>query len=224
MIFLDLDGTTLDVEERWYATYCEILAMPDMRGLPIPRRRFWENKRRQKSWEHTLSESRLLPTKCERSSTASTMASRRTRRLPSIGFSVARMYCARESRYADRLRDPTTRRRALENQLALLDLRRYFVEVLFGAPPTTTRARGEGRGPGTAELIRSRYRLPPTDALFTGDTETDVHCARALGWQVFLVECGHRTRKLQPHADPDRGVLDLGSALVHALEGGRWSR
>ena len=57
-----------------------------------------------------------------------------------------------------------------------------------------------------------------------GDTENDVKMAKDLGFEVYLVEGGHRTRDLQIKADPDRLVPDLPGSLKFLLPGGRWQR
>src|SRR5688572_27458619 len=63
MLFLDLDGTLLDVRSRHYAVYVEVLGLPELRGAPIPEKEYWGLKREVKPIDEILRMSRLFPTK-----------------------------------------------------------------------------------------------------------------------------------------------------------------
>ena len=63
MLFLDLDGTLLDVTRRHYATYVDVLESAEMRGVPIPPKEYWVLRREGKPPEELLKRSRLFPTK-----------------------------------------------------------------------------------------------------------------------------------------------------------------
>lgn len=226
MLFVDLDGTLLSVEKRHYAAYASVLEMPDVRGIPIPFREYWGLRREGKPAEVILKRSRLLPTRHE------LFRDRFEGRLEApelLGLDEPREGLLT---FLGKLHTKTpivlvTQRRdreTLESQLVDLAVRRYFVEVLAGAPKRPRRPEPELRWRHKAALIRARYRLPPTQALYLGDTETDVRAARSLGFEVWLIEGGHRSKPLQVKADPDRIVANLSAALEHALPGGRWQR
>ncbi len=226
MLFLDLDGTTLDVTKRHYATYVEVLALPDVRGVPIPEREYWALRREGKPWEEIVKRSRVFPTKYqtyrerfdERLETPE-MLELDTLRTGTETF-LGKMYTKIPIVLVTLRRDGE----ALESQLAALGIRKYFVTVLFGAPKLGRRKDPDARWKHKAFLIRSRYKLLPTESLFIGDTETDVRCARELGFESMLVEGGHRKKELQIKADPDRIVADLPGSLKQILAGGRWQR
>ncbi len=226
MLFLDLDGTLLDVTQRHYATYLEVLEMPDVRGLPIPKAEYWGLRREGKPWEEIIKRSRVFPTKYQ------LFQERFENRLETpemLGLDVLRtgvmtalgqLYTKTPIVLVTQRRDPES----LESQLASLGLRKYFVTVLSGAPPKLRRVDKDARWKHKAQLVKARYKLLPVESLFIGDTETDVKAARALSFDVYLVENGHRTKELQIKADPDRIVADLPASLRFLLPGGRWQR
>lgn len=226
MLFIDFDGTLLDVSQRHYATYLEVLAMPDIRGVAIPQKEYWGLRIENKPIKEILKRSRLFPTKFK------TFVERFEERLETpemLGLDVLRpgTETALGKLYTKTPIVLVTQRRdgeALESQIAELKLKKYFVTVLSGAPVQQRRADPNLRSNHKIQLIKARYRLPPTEAVYVGDTETDVKVARAFGWEVYLVENGHRKKELQIKADPDRIVPDLPGALKWLLPGGRWQR
>ncbi len=226
MLFIDFDGTLLDVSQRHYATYVEVLGMPDIRGVPIPQKEYWGLRIENKPVKEILKRSRLFPTKFktfierfeERLETPEMLGLDELR--PGTVTALGKLYTKTPIVLVTQRRDGE----ALESQLAELKLKSYFVSVLSGAPPRLRRMDPKQRSKHKTELIKQRYRLPPTEAVYVGDTETDVQVARAFGWEVYLVENGHRKKDLQIKADPDRIVPDLPAALKWLLPGGRWQR
>lgn len=226
MLFLDLDGTLLDDTKRHYATYVDVLSQPDLRGHPIPEKEYWTLRREGKPPAEILKHSRLFPTKLalfgerfeERLETPEMLALDALR--PGTETALGKLYT----------KTPivlVTQRRSLEdleNQLASMKIRKYFATVLSGAPQKTRRVDKHTRFKHKAGLVRARYKLLPTEAVYIGDTETDVLAARDLHFEVFLVENGHRTKEFQMKSEPDRIVPDLSGALKYLLPGGRWQR
>ena len=226
MLFVDLDGTLLDVRQRHYATYLEVLQMPDMRGVPIPEREYWGLRIENKPVNEILKRSRLFPTKFkdfvarfeERVEGPDLLGLDALR--PGVETALGKLYTKTPIVLVTQRRDGE----ALESQVASIGLKKYFVTLLSGAPKRGRRADPNLRSAHKAQLIRDRYRLPPTEAVYVGDTETDVKVARSFGWEVYLVEGGHRKKDLMMKADPDRIVPDLPAALKFLLPGGRWQR
>lgn len=226
MLFLDLDGTILDDTARHYATYIEVLGMAEIRGSPIPEREYWALRRRGEPWAEILGMSRLFPTKMKlfgerfeaRLETPEMLMLDRLR--PGTDTTLGKLYTKTPIILVTQRREVEN----LESQLAELGIRKYFTTVLGGAPAKTRRVDKDARWKHKAELVRRRYKILPTEAVYIGDTETDVKAARALKFEVFLVEGGHRTKELQVKADPDRIVADLPAALRFLLPGGRWQR
>jgi phosphoglycolate phosphatase-like HAD superfamily hydrolase len=226
VLFIDLDGTLLDVSKRHYATYVEVLAMPDIRGVPIPLKEYWGLRIENKPVNDILKRSRLFPPKYktfierfeERLETPEMLGLDGLR--PGTETALGKLYTKTPIVLVTQRRDGE----ALESQLAGLGLTKYFVTVLSGAPPRLRRTDPEQRWKHKAQLIKDRYKLPPTESVYLGDTETDVKVARHFHWEVYLVENGHRKKELQIKADPDRIVPDLPGALKFLLPGGRWQR
>jgi len=227
VLFLDLDGTILDVARRHYATYVDVLGLAEIGGVPIPEREYWGLRREGKTWEEIVKRSRLFPPKYK------TYAERFDERLETpemleldvlrtgVETFLGKMYTKTPIVLLTLRKDAE----ALESQLASLGIRKYFVTVLSGSPKIDRRRRDpDARWKHKAHLVRARYKILPTESLLIGDTETDVKCGRDLGFEVMLVEGGHRKKDLQIKADPDRIVADLPAALKHILAGGRWQR
>lgn len=226
MLFLDLDGTLLDDTLRHYATYAELLGMPDLRGVPIPDREYWGLRREGKPVDDILRKSRLFPTKFKlfgerfgaRVETPEMLALDKVR--PGVETALGKLYTKTPIILVTQRRDAAE----LENQLVSLGLRKYFAEVLSGAPQLHRRTTKDDRWQHKASLIKTRYKILPTQALYIGDTENDVRAARSLSFEVWLLEGGHRTKEQQIKADPDRIEADLAGSLKHLLPGGRWQR
>lgn len=226
MLFLDLDGTLLDDRARHHATYVEVLAMPDLRGNPLPEKEYWGWRRENKPIDEILRASRLFPTKfktfIERFEARVEAPEMLALDVVRVGVETAlgKLYTKTPIVLVSQRRDAVS----LESQLSALGLRKYFVEVLAGVPPKLRRPDPDARWKHKAGLVRARYKILPTEAVYIGDTETDVRCGKDLGFETWLVEGGHRTKELQMKADPDRIVADLPGALKHLLPGGRWQR
>ena len=226
MLYLDLDGTLLDCTKRHYATYVELLGQPQMRGVPIPEKEYWGLRREGKPYKDILKKSRLFPNKFKpfaelfkkRLETPEMLSLDDVRE--GVVTALGKLYTKTPICLVTLRADEEE----LKNQLASLRLDKYFAAVLSGAPPEPRRPDPNHRGQFKAELVRKRYRILPTQALYIGDTETDVKCARALGFEVWLLEGGHRKKELQVKAEPDRIEADLSASLKHLLPGGRWQR
>ncbi len=226
MLFLDLDGTLLDVKKRHYAVYVEVLAMGDLRGVPIPEKEYWGHRIENKPVDDILRKSRLFPTKftlfkqrfVERLETPEMLAMDNVRE--GVETALGKIYTKTPIVLVTQRKDPEE----LESQLVSVGLRKYFATVLSGRPEERRRATPDARWQHKAELVKKRYRILPTEALWIGDTENDVKSAKSLGFEVWLVEGGHRTKELQMKADPDRIVADMSAGLKYMLPGGRWQR
>ena len=226
MLFLDLDGTVLDVRKRHYAAYVAVCEMRDVKGTPIPEAQYWHWRCAGKSVADIVKATKIFPTKYR------LYQARFDERLEVPELLMLDTPRTGVETFLGKLHTKTpiclvTLRRdaeALESQLASMGLRKYFATVLAGVPPTPRRPNPTLRGEYKASLIRDRYKLLPTQSLYMGDTETDVQAARALGFDIFLVEGGHRSKALQMKADPDRIVADLPASLKYVLPGGRWQR
>lgn len=192
MLFLDLDGTLLDDERRHYAVYTDVLQDPEMRGVPIPSAEYWGLRKENKPIEEILKRSRLFPTKYQayRDRFDAKLEAPEMLGLDSLKVgvenSLGKLYTKTPIVLVTQRRDGE----ALESQLSSMGIRKYFVTVLAGAPKRERRPNPDARWKHKVALIRTRYRLPPTQAVYIGDIEIDVKTVRDLGFEVFLIEIG----------------------------------
>lgn len=226
MLFVDLDGTLVDARRRHYTAYRTTLQ--EQKGVPIPEREYWHWKQNQQSVDDLIQRSRVFPTKHRE------YRERFEKLLESPDYLELDELRPGSETFLSRIYTKTpivlvTQRRdgeALEDQLDQLGIRKYFVTVLCGAPkPHRNRIiHGKQRAEHKASLVRGRYRIPPTESVWLGDTETDLGAAKSLGYRCFLVEGGHRSKTRLVKAGPDRIVSDVPEALADLLPGGRWQR
>ena len=226
MLYLDFDGTLLDCKKRHYATYVELLGHPDLRGVPIPEKEYWGLRCEGKSYKDILKKSRLFPNKFDK------FAERFVDRVESpemlamddvregVETALGKLY----TKTPICLVTLRKHREHLDQQISTLGLEKYFAAVLSGAPPKLRRPDADIRWKTKADHIRKRYRILPTQVVYIGDTETDVKAARALKFEVWLLEGGHRTKALQIKSDPDRIEANIAASLKYLLAGGRWQR
>lgn len=226
MLFLDFDGTLVDDTARHYAAYVDVIESTEIKGKAIPQKEYWGLRQEDKPWQEICKRSRLFPPRYklyqerfeERLETPEFLTLDTIR--PGVETALGKLYTKTPIVLVTLRRDPTN----LESQVASLGLSKYFVTILSGAPKKGRRPDPDARWKHKAQLVRNRYRIPPVESLWIGDTETDVKAARALGFEVWLLEGGHRTKDKQIAADPDRIEADLSGALKYLLPGGRWQR
>ena len=226
MLFIDLDGTIVDVRRRHYAAYVSVCEMRDVKGTPVPEREYWHWRLQKKPLADLVAATKVFPTKrrlyqerFDQRLEAPELLTLDVMR-PGVQTFLGKVYTKTPICLVTQRRDGE----ALHSQLASLGLARYFAAVLAGAPPEPRRPDPRLRAEHKAQLVKDRYRLLPAGSLYIGDTDTDVEAARRLGFDVFVVEGGHRHRDLLVKADPDRIVSDLPAALTFVLPGGRWQR
>lgn len=229
MLFVDLDGTVVDDRRRHHAAYVATLERSDVKGVPIPEREYWFWKQNQGRVDDLIRRSRVFPTKHE------LYRERFEQLLESPDYLELDVLRPGTETFLSRVYTKTpivlvTQRRngsALEEQLDELGIRKYFVTVLHGAPDRAALRRGpasKARGIHKADLVRARYKIPPSESVWIGDTETDREAARSLGYRSILLEGGHRAKPKLVKAAPDRVVSDLSETLSELLPGGRWQR
>lgn len=226
MLLVDLDGTLLDVRRRVYGAYRAAVLSPKVRGQPLTERQYLLQWLEGRPYQERLAASRIFP--------------------PALPEYFARFEAGVESEEAlrqDSLRGGALtflkrmsgkaplvlitqrgRPQALEVQLEALQIRRFFSEVLSGAPPRSRRPDPAGRAAHKYELVRARLSRVPPELTLLGDTETDRAVARKLGCRCLLVEGGHRDRARLIAAAPDAIAADPAAALSVLLAGGRWQR
>lgn len=201
-IFFDLDGVLLDVSERYFRVYCDI--MKTFGRQTVDKTTYWDLKRDQQplslllaiggnrhiseeayraQWLHNIE----LPEYLEYDTV-----------IPGALEQLKRLQQYR------RLILVTMRQRRdyLEEQLDRLCLSSFFVALLSAA---LTRAEGWE----TRRHLISESGLLSEDALIVGDTEIDIRTGKSLGLTTVAVLSGIRNRKRLAHEHPDLIVEDI---------------
>jgi phosphoglycolate phosphatase len=212
-IYLDLDGTLLDVSERYHRLHRDQVAR--FGGQPVAMEPYWTQRRDRVPESAILRQAGLD----EPDVAAAAAAHREHLESPDYlqhdrcwPWTVAALDAL--SRLAP-LVLLTLRRHAgpLEDQLVSLGIRRHFAAVL-AAP-------GDGSPEAKAALVWNSGS-PADGAVLVGDTEVDVASGRALGIFTIAVHCGIRSRSRLAACNPDLLLDDLRPVpAALAARGGR---
>ncbi|HEY0513841.1 MAG TPA: HAD family hydrolase [Thermoanaerobaculia bacterium] len=200
-IFLDLDGTVLDVSARYHRVHQDIVERHG--GWPFPHSVYWEAKR------NLVPETEIL-IRCGLSPETAREADAQ-RRQEIEGSEVLQLdepwpYMADvldELEDLGRLAIVTLRehRDRLDRQVTSLMLPLYFKHVIAGP--------GDGTRQAKAALLRRSGISWGPGSVLAGDTEVDVASGRALGLRTVAVGCGLRTPELLAPWSPDALLDDL---------------
>lgn len=193
-IFLDLDGTLLDISEKYWRIYNDLMASL---GQPaLGREQYWQCKRRR------VPEADIARKTCSESMIDVYMEKRRQRiedmeyllkdRVwPGIPELLAR-WSGEHVLYMVTMRK---RRRTLMQQLDRFQLGGCFREVL---------SEDDNVGVWNVKALLIEPHLGDRSrTLIIGDTEAEIEVGRALGIGTISVTCGIRTRELLLAARPD---------------------
>lgn len=196
-IFFDLDGPILEVKFRHHRVYQEIVRA--FGGLPLPLEEFWQAKRDRIEDATLVERSGLVPSQLD------DFRHRRYELLESAPFLAEDLMqpdmdrvlgdlAAQQALFLVTLR---RNRAALERQLDVLNLTRFFRKVLSGHEP--------GARPWIVKtsLIRaSGVPYGPADWI-VGDTETEIMAGRELGLRTVAVTNGIRSETILRAHQPD---------------------
>lgn len=199
LLFLDLDGTVLDVAPRYQRLHADLVT--EAGGRPLPIAEYWDLKRRRTPEREILARAGIS------SAAATEIAARRD--LLIEGEAYLRLdqpwpwsgdVLTELGRLAPLVLITLRRHRdhAL-SQLAALGLDRHFAHVLIG------------RSDGTAEA-KAALALeidPDPCSVLVGDTEVDIASGKALGFLTVAVASGLRDADHLAAAGPDLLLDDL---------------
>ena len=207
-VYLDLDGTLLDVSDRYWALHSDLVRRHGLNAVPPDE--FWGMKRRRAPLPELLGGSDAL----RRAYWAdwlrlieSSDYLAKDRLLPQAGHMLARLSDGH------RLVLVTMRkhRSSLLAQMARFGIEDLFAKVLCAGQDKQSKA----------ALIEEDLRAP-ADALVVGDTEVDIEAGRALGISTAAVLTGLRDRERLAAVRPTfllGSVLDLPDVLERLLQG-----
>jgi len=211
ILYLDLDGTLLDIREKYHRLHCRIAL--DLGYEPLPRGTFWDHKRRGVALEA------LLPGWEE-----AARAEYSQRWLAEIELPLY----TRFDRLVPGARDALVRL-APRFELVLVTLRRDGLELRrqlrrLGVAQLFSRllVRGDHGGLELTKAQLLRLTVPPDEraSMVVGDSEEDVRAARALGSPFVAVLTGMRDRAFLAALGPDliiESVAQLPATLQSVL-------
>ena len=208
ILCFDLDGVLLDVSEKYYRLYVDL--MNELGGQPISKLEYW-NSKRERVPEKAIAERSGLQARCdeykrlrvERIETVEYL--KRDRTWPGIEMMLEGLR-TKNLVYLVTLRQSSEQ---LQWQLAQLGLSRLFHRVLRALPEAVV----ENRGLVKAELVRKALGAGSRPGWFVGDTETDLEAGRLLDLRTAAVTFGIRSERLLDRLSPDV-VLRTSNELV----------
>jgi phosphoglycolate phosphatase-like HAD superfamily hydrolase len=200
-IFLDLDGTLLDVSERYYRAHRDVVLRHG--GWPFPRDVYWTAKR------NLVPENQIL-IRCGLSAEAAWQAEGRRRqdlerpaylKLDQLWPWMGDALTGLEERGKLAIVTLRNHRDRLEEQIQRIGLGLFCDPVISG--------RGDGTPEAKAALIRQSGISWAPGSVLVGDTEVDVASGKALGLRTVAVGNGIRSPALLERCSPDVLLADL---------------
>ncbi len=221
MLFLDLDGTLLDDQNRQYQAYKQVLSMPDIRGHLLPQKGYLEKKRLGTTIPEIIKLAALMPTKHKiyQDRFREKIESAELLQLDTLHIGVKIFLEKMYRRTPISLISLRANRKNLEKQLDNLQIAKYFASILNRE---STEEKHEKRAIAKAHLIKNYYKLFPKDSVYIGDTITDILAARQLGFSSFAIIWGHTSQERLMKYEPDQILPHISAALELLMPGGRW--
>ncbi len=202
MIFIDLDGPILDVSEKYYRVYVDLVN--ELRGIPLGKDDYWERKRSKMLDSEILYESRLSE------ADHSVFRLRREKRIETSAYwkydqvwpELKELMPGSPLRGKLVLVTLRNSSDALAEELAALGIRDWFKIVLTAGGEADSTGRHNGK-------VRAVNRIfgELSEGWFIGDTETDLRAGSALGLKRGAVTFGIRSRYLIERESPDKVFL-----------------
>jgi len=203
-VFLDLDGTLLDVSERNYTVYREVTLA--LGGQPMDKTTYWELKRKKTKWPVLLPKSGLDPAiEPEFLGKFIPLIESpdylKLDRIHPEALAVVAALADRSACYLVSLRRNETN---LLKELEWLELRPHFTKVLSG------HSESDGYDK-KIELIKNE--LGEDKGVIIGDTEADIVTGKQLGLTTIAVTSGIRDEQFLRALEPDYMVKHIGQVL-----------
>lgn len=196
-IFIDLDGTLVDIAPRHYRVYRS--CVDAFSGNALDFDEYWKMKREDQSWG-TLLERSSLPKSIEPQflqrfiSRIEVFEELARDALFDFSTSALEKISDRNTLYLLSLRRNTE---ALHRQVDALGISQYFSQILSGHSDTKT-----GTLAKKADIIKATIAYPD-QSLVIGDTEADVVAAQSISALSIAVSSGIRSRKFLDNLKPE---------------------
>jgi phosphoglycolate phosphatase-like HAD superfamily hydrolase len=196
-LYIDLDGPILDVSEKYYRVYADIVS--SMGGTALPKTKYWFLKRQKTLLDKILEQSGLLPSCAAQYTTArmEMIESQKFLQYDRIQPQATETLTKLGNKHILVLVTLRTSAEALDHELHRLGLRRFFQEIL-SAP-----GKPQQRYMTKVALIRSLGTISSEEGIIVGDTETDIAAGKELSLTTIAVLNGIRTRRMLEICRPD---------------------
>lgn len=204
-IFIDFDGTLVDIAPRHYRVYKK--CVEKMGGTPLDRKKYWELKRDNISWNELLLISGLevnnrddyLELFIDRIESLEELYRDELfvdslSALKKLSSNDNKLYLLSLRRNSD----------ALDKQIEKLGIECFFEEILSGHSDTK-----EGTLLKKADIIKQTIDNPE-DSIIVGDTEADVAAAQQLNATSIALLSGIRSKKFLKSMESDYLVDGIG--------------
>ncbi len=214
ILCVDLDGTFINCENRYYSVYRDIILK--MAGVPLPQKLFWALKREKAPDDELLRMSRIVGLE---SANYRSQAIEQIEQIDYLNLDdlfPAVLPALEEARsYFNKIVLITLRRNSntLHNQLDRLDITRHLDHILSGSNDNVTAWQMK------ADLFQSLGIAMDRDRAgdyFIGDTEVDILAGKQIGLKTIAVTSGIRSKKILEKYGPDcifRNFVDF----IHSL-------
>lgn len=204
-IFIDFDGTLVDIAPRHYRIYKK--CVEKMGGTPLDRKKYWELKRDNISWNELLPMSGLevnnrddyLKLFIDRIELLEELYRDELfvdslSTLKKLSSNGNKLYLLSLRRNSD----------ALDKQIEKLGIGRFFEKILSGHSDTK-----EGTLLKKADIVKQTIDNPE-DSIIIGDTEADVSAAQQLNATSIALLSGIRSKEFLKSMEPDYLVDGIG--------------
>lgn len=202
-IFLDLDGTLIDIEIRHYAVYTA--CVKQFNGTPLTQDEYWSMKRTAISWNDILKSSNV-PNHFNNDFMSLFIKLIESKDYLKIDKPFNFTLEVLDALYTDNnlvLVSFRRNRHELINQLEKLGLSQYFKAILSGHAKTKKSVLSK-----KAEIIKD-YMSIDKAAVIVGDTEADVSAGKFLGITTVSVYSGIRNKNYLSPFSPDYLIEDI---------------
>lgn len=204
-IFIDFDGTLVDIAPRHYRVYKK--CVEKMGGTPLDQKKYWELKRDNISWDELLSMSGLEASKkgdylklfIDRIESLEELY--RDELFVDSLFALKKLSSNNNKLYLLSLRRNSD---ALDKQIEKLGIGCFFEKILSGHSDTK-----EGTLLKKADIIKQTIDNPE-DSIIIGDTEADVAAAQQLNATSIALLSGIRSKEFLKSMESDYLVDGIG--------------
>lgn len=207
-IFCDLDGTLIDVSNRHYLVYSEMIH--EFGGSPLSKDEYWQLKRQKIKWN------KLLPMSGLKDGVEPAFLEGFIKKIEDP------KYLELDTLFPESLNALNTflrigqcylvslrrNRVNLLQEIERLDLSGHFTDVLTG------HSENDGYD---VKIALIKDRVQNDEALIVGDTEADIITGKELGFKTFAVTSGIRDKQFLADLKPDhlvKGIEEVAEILA----------